>query len=183
MRSYHILSHVVDISRLGINTWSRRTISPALLPPFPYLILMPPPVPMRYTTFPSTPGPMHPPVNQPAAPNLGPEAIAALLAQYQVLSQSQIPLGLPGLPGLPVAPAPAPVTPVIDPNLEVTSSILNQLLARIDTLETEAKNKKRRCNDDDDDDGGNAPKNPSRSSPSTQRGLTRRNCPFAGSLR
>ena len=100
---------------------------------------------MRYSVFPPTPGPMHQPVNQPVAPSINPEAFAAFMSQYQAIQQ--VPLGFP-------VPAPAPVVPTIDPNIEFTS-VLGQLQARINTLETEVISNKRRC-DDDEGDGGNA---------------------------
>jgi hypothetical protein len=87
---------------------------------------------------------MHQPIHQPVAPSINPEAFAAFLNQYQAISQ--VPLGFP-------VPAPAPVVPTIDPNIEITS-VLGQLQARINMLETEASCNKRRC--DDDGDGGNA---------------------------
>jgi hypothetical protein len=113
---------------------------------------MPLPLPMRHTAFPPTAGPMQLPVAQPtpsAALNLNPEAIAALLAQFQVLQQLPV-----GLPAAAVASVPEAM-PVIDPTLELTSKI-DLLHNRLDDLEKQTAGNKR-CHgnlDDDGNDGG-----------------------------
>jgi hypothetical protein len=81
---------------------------------------MPLPLPMRHTAFPPTAGPMQLPVAQPTPPaalNLNPKAVAALLAQLQ--APQQLPVGLPAVAVVSVPEA----MPMIDPTLELMSKI------------------------------------------------------------
>jgi hypothetical protein len=80
----------------------------------------------------------------PAALNLNPEAVAAFLAQFQVLQQ--LPVGLPAVAVTPVPEA----MPVIDPTLELTSKV-DLLQNCLDNLEKQTAGSKRRHGDDGDD--------------------------------